>query len=236
MFGESVKAAALAHALDDFPKEAVGFVIGGEYVRVENIHPKPELEFETSLASWRDDIQAIIHSHTNGFDAPTASDIQGQIDTGKPWGLITLDETGQLKKDLFFWGPGVEVPLIGREWRSGPTGTDNQGDCYAIIKDFYETEMGIQLKEFPRDEDSFDKGENLYVEGFSQTGFKTISHLELQRGDVILMQINSKVTNHGAVYLGNGEILHHLQNRLSRRDTAARFQRYITHFLRHEAL
>lgn len=233
MFGEKVKQDATAHALAEFPKESVGFVIGGEYHPVENIHPTPTLEFQTPLKAWRDEIEAVIHSHTNGFDAPTAADIQGQIDTGKAWGLITLDDA-QVKKELFYWGPGVECPLIGRQWRSGPTGTDNSGDCYAIIRDFYRDELKIQIPEFSRDEDSFCRGENLYIEGFEKAGFHTISHLELAPGDVILMRIQAGVTNHGAIYLGNGEILHHLQNRLSRRDVATRYQRYITHFLRHK--
>lgn len=40
---------------------------------------------------------------------------------------------------------------------------------------------------------------------------------ELQYGDFILMQIESNTVNHAAIYIGNGEILHHLYGRLSMR-------------------
>lgn len=39
---------------------------------------------------------------------------------------------------------------------------------------------------------------------------------EPKRGDIILMNIRSKVPNHAAVYLGNGQMLHHLHGKLSR--------------------
>ena len=41
----------------------------------------------------------------------------------------------------------------------------------------------------------------------------------LQVGDVLLMRVASpEVENHGAVYLGNGQMLHHLYGQLSRRE------------------
>ena len=41
---------------------------------------------------------------------------------------------------------------------------------------------------------------------------------EVQPGDLILMNLVSPVPNHAAIYLGDQQILHHVQGRLSSRD------------------
>ena len=57
-----------------------------------------------------------------------------------------------------------------------------------------------------------------HIERLAKAGFKEIKQDQLTHGDCILMAIGSSVPNHGAVYLGDGIILHHVQNRLSTRE------------------
>ena len=72
--------------------------------------------------------------------------------------------------------------------------------------------------DFERRDEWWKIGENLYLDNFEKAGFRKTSLDKLQKGDVILMTINSPVPNHGAVYLGDNMILHHVHGRLSTRD------------------
>ncbi len=54
------------------------------------------------------------------------------------------------------------------------------------------------------------------MENFERYGFRQVH--DMKKGDVILMQIGSKLVNHAAVYIGNNQIKHHLYNRLSSRE------------------
>ena len=60
------------------------------------------------------------------------------------------------------------------------------------------------------------KGKNLFLDHFEEYGFVKVD--ELKEHDLILMYNGAKVPNHLAVYVGNGQILHHVQYRLSSKD------------------
>ena len=81
-----------------------------------------------------------------------------------------------------------------------------------------QAEFGLELRNYPRRDKWWEHGENLYLENFEKEGFRRIPIAELQRGDALLMQLVSPVPNHAAIYLGDQQILHHVQGRLSSRD------------------
>jgi cell wall-associated NlpC family hydrolase len=101
---------------------------------------------------------------------------------------------------------------VGRQWSHGVL------DCYAIIRDWYAQEKNISLLDFERSDEWWKMGGNLYLDNFEKAGFKKITLEDLSCGDVILMTVNSTVPNHGAIYLGDNVILHHVHGRLSTRD------------------
>ncbi len=230
MFDPAAIEAARAHAKRAYPNESCGFIVGGVYQAQVNRSATPADDFSVDpdayIAALREGgIQAVIHSHPDGPDHPSAADMRGQIDSGVPWGIITVNRG--FPGAPFWWGDGVPVEAyVGREFRHGVS------DCYSLIRDWYRLERNAVLPEFPRDWEWWEKGGDLYTDGFEKAGFRQISAAEAETGDVFLASIRSSVPNHGGILLENGIGLHHLQNRLSRHDPIARWMTHITHWLR----
>ncbi len=233
------QAAIRAHALSAFPAEACGVIKGGAYVRCRNVAADRTQAFRiaTRRLTSLSPVEAIVHSHPGGPDCPSGDDMRQQVATAVPWVLVSTDGRGCLPPVVF--GDGAPIaPLVGRGFRHGVT------DCYSVIRDAYRLERGIVLPEFPRDWEWWRDGADLYRDGFARAGFRRLAEGERQAPwDVFLAQTpKSPVPNHGGLYLGNGEILHHLTaklpvdpTRLSCREPGSRWQTYVTHWLRYEA-
>jgi len=233
MFGSEVEEAAKAHALAEYPRESCGLVIGGKYVPMPN-RSSDAKAFEMDASAFDDRTQAVVHSHPDGPPWPSAADMRGQIATRVPWGVLTVTSAGA--GAVLWWGDGVpRPPLLGRDFRPGPSGSDGRGDCYALIRDWYAEHRGIELPEFPRDDEWWEHGEDLYRENFAAAGFVQIAPEAMQPGDVVLAQVMASTTNHGGIVLPNGLVLHHLRNRLSRAEPLGPWMRFVTHVLRYAA-
>ena len=245
----AVSAAVRADAIARYPQESCGFVTATGYVAKDNVAADPTRSFKIRPREWRSSgILAVVHSHPDGPEAPSARDMERQIDTAVPWGLVLTD--GEAATEPYWWGAGIadDVPLLRRPFRHGPTGTDGCGDCYALVRDWYRVERGVGLPEFPRDDVWWESGGDLYRDGFGKAGFVDRGAprdlvADLEPGEVILFQIRSEVPNHAAVYLGDGLMVHHpasldsLRGRdqsLSRREPAHRWiVGHGTHVLRY---
>ncbi|EJV4038211.1 C40 family peptidase, partial [Salmonella enterica] len=64
----------------------------------------------------------------------------------------------------------------------------------------------------------WNKGKNLYLDNLEATGFYRVSAASAQPGDVLICCFGSSVPNHAAIYCGNGELLHHIPEQLSKRE------------------
>lgn len=236
MSDPEVYEAAKAHAMRDWPNESVGLVVEGAYNPVPNIAEDPQNIFEFDAKLMRvAGLEAIIHSHTHGNYAPTLTDMEQQLATALPWGIIGASNEATTK--MFWWGPGVAVPaLVGRPYRFGPSGSDGRGDCYAIIKDWYKLERGIDLKEVPRDKESYRTETPWYDTLFDSYGWVEIQPNEVEAGDVVLMRIRQKVTNHAMLYLGKGLALHHQEAQLSGTCPIGPWLRFRTRCLRYKGV
>ena len=250
LYSEDIQREAEAHARSVFPNESVGFVVDGTYVPQKNVATDSENNFTVpaqALLEQSGPVQGIIHSHPNGPNYPNKIDMQGQIDTDVPWGILPINKyesSGEyVAQPILWWGDSLPIrPLIGRGFIHGVS------DCYALIRDYYRTELGITIPDFPRDWGWWTKGEKLYDMGFGQAGFVQVSMSDPKPGDVFLAAIRCKTPNHGGIWLGGptSEILHHLTSRnavditwLSRREPGVRYLNFVQNggkWLRHKEM
>jgi len=75
------------------------------------------------------------------------------------------------------------------------------------------------------------------IKNFENEDFVAVDpESEPQYGDALLMQLQSPVPSHVAIYLGDDIILHHMRNRLSSRDLlSGYYMKNVTHILRHRS-
>jgi len=173
-------------------------------------------------------VVALWHTHPNASAAPSPADLKYIERTGLPWHIVSWPQGGHSYTEP----TGYQTPYTGRPFVHGVL------DCYALCRDWYEREMGIVLPDPEREAEWWNKGQNVYLDGFEENGFVSIGKdvRKLQRGDGILMQILSPVPNHAAIYLGDGKILHHVYGRLSGIfPYGGSWLKNSTHFLRHKS-
>jgi len=245
MFNAKVISAIQQHARAEYPRESCGIVSGDEYIPLQNAHRRPQEAFDCSeqVQPYLEagTLQALVHSHPDSPDSPAGmgpseADMQCQIGLDVPCGIVWLNE--QVVRLPYFWGADVPIPpLVGREFRHGPSGSDGKGDCYALIRDWFKVMRDVELPDFPRNDNWWQTKEGnsgFYLEKFAEIGFRQLPpDAELLVGDVFFAAIASRVPNHGGVFVGNGLILHHLANRLSAQESAGRFGRRAM-WVRHE--
>jgi proteasome lid subunit RPN8/RPN11 len=232
---ESVLADIRAHAARDFPRESCGVivVVNGKprYVPCRNV-AAASAEFEIHAGDWADaeDLGAVtmvVHSHPNLPPQPSQADLTLCEQTGLPW-LIINWPTGALHE---FTPTGWKAPLIGRHFHHGVL------DCLTLIQDYYRDTVGITLPAYEREDYWWLKGQNLYLDLYHDCGFDLVENGPPRLHDVLLMMVGARVPNHGAIWLGDGCILHHQMGRLSSRDVyGGWYQKITTHTLRHREL
>jgi len=214
---KTIQQQALEHAKAEFPAESCGLVavIKGRkrYFPCRNLAETPDEHFvldplEYAEVEDQGEIVAVVHSHPKTNHAPSQADRVACEKSELPWHIVN-PQTEQ-------WGycepEGFELPYVGREFVFGIV------DCYSLCRDWYKREFGLDLKDYDRRDQFWLKGESLYMDNFAKEGFHQIPLEELQYGDAILMNMESSLPNHAAVYLGDQLIIHHLQRRLSSRD------------------
>lgn len=219
---------AIQHALAEFPNESCGFILrDGSYHRCSNISYKPESTFAIAPEEYAQyDVRAIVHSHPHGSAALSITDRAAHRASGKEWIVIGL--AGDEITTATYPPMKAVLPLEGRSFVFGVT------DCYTLVRDYYELEMGISLPDFYREDEFWKRGQAIYDDNYVEAGFYKAAGAPMP-GDLLVLRIGAPKPNHGAIYLGNGMILHHLQGRLSGKDLYSDYFRKNTiHILRHK--
>ncbi len=110
-------------------------------------------------------------------------------------------------------------------------------DCLETVRWFYDKNFGIKIKNYARPHDWKSNDLDLIRLCYAAEGFDTITDwkvADLRPADLLAVMIGESNPNHLAVYLGEGEILHHLYGQFSRVDPWRDFWRNQTAFiLRH---
>ena len=232
---DAICAEILEHAKQEDPRECCGLVavVKGRrrYFPCRNIADTPDEHFVLSGEDYaqvedQGEIIAIVHSHPVTNPAPSDADRVACEKSGVPWFIVNpkTEGWGHCKPD------GFELPYVGREFVFGMV------DCYSLVRDWYQREWHLSMADFDRRDRFWERGENLYVEGYKSQGFRQVPFEELQYGDAILMQLFSELPNHAAIYLGDQQILHHVQGRLSSRDVfGGYYVKSTAMVLRHES-
>lgn len=212
------------HCKQEKPNEACGIVVlfKGRYkwIPCENISQRPTTEFAISPLAFANaedfgDIVAIVHSHPYGPSNPSGADIDCQKQQGIDWLIVSLDNT----EPSIYWlkSEKKEQPLYGRKY------VWHVQDCGSFIQDFYKQEFNITIPDFYRPERFWERGLEIYLDCYREAGFHEIEMKDLRYGDLVLMALGTSITTHGAVYIGNNKIAHHLNDRLSCRDVYGKY-------------
>ena len=220
-----------------FPQECCGFLVSDEYGTLSlcpctNVSDYPQKTFTISPVDYvraeeAGKLEAVVHSHCHSSSALSPADEVSCNISKLPWLVVSLprkSETLQLRNN-------EKMPLVGRPFFHQVL------DCWSRVVDYYDRELNIKVPSFQRQDNWWNKGQNLYLDLSEQAGFDIITSEKPKINDVIIMQVNSKVPNHGAVYLGDNIILHHMSGRLSTKAVYGGFwEKNTWALLRHKSL
>ena len=212
------KESAFIHAKEQDPKESCGLLLN---IKGKEIyHPCRNLAItdhqcfiidpeDYVKADDRGEIIAIIHSHPITPPTPSQADKVSCEHSNLPWHIVNP----RTEKWGYCEPTGYKPRLLGRQWVWAVT------DCWTLVRDWYKEEKNIQLRDYkrPTTPEEFYKNPLLEIL-LPERGFKLLEPNELlMNGDVLAMDMGFGKLNHVAIFL-NGEVLHHLTDRLSCRE------------------
>lgn len=247
---QAVTEAMYAHAREKAPEECCGLLIrvGRKlaYLPAANSAPNPLQDFRIDPEAWADaedqgKVVAVVHSHPGQSARLSTADRTSMEASALPWVIIEVRQ-GEPVAHLVHEPSGYQAPLVGRAFHHGVL------DCYTLVRDYYQRELGIVLPDYEREDGWWDRGQDLYADNFQAAGFEPVDPADLRQGDLIVMQVRAEKANHAGVYLADGRlktepehhpvpggILHHLYGRDSKRDVFGGFWRESARFyMRHK--
>jgi len=227
------------YVIAEYPKEACGIVNGDNvFIPMPNIHADPLHCFEIeATALIEHEVKSIIHSHpydiktSNRYTreinrCPSYQDQEGQIASGVEWGVMVTD--GEGVEPPIFWGDYEHTAdLMDREFIAGAQ------DCLTFCTDWLYKNKGIKVPRQPHTEAWFVEGKDYMSELYESWGFEQLNSNELEIGDVVMFCIRSEVVNHLGIYIGDGQVAHHLFNRLPSVDQLGKWKGYIKRYARY---
>ena len=238
-----IVSAAKAHAIAEFPKEAVGFVLPDRYVPATNIHTDPNNHFEIDPKDTAKALDAgalaIVHSHPNGGPSPSFHDQAKQIESGLVWGIVPVlglnegDEIHPQAGEITWWGDSLPIaPLERRRFIWGVF------HCWSLYRDWMRVERGITLENIPCDREFVQDGTNVFLDNCERVGMVNMGKLDmndLEVGDMLVGHIKGDLPNHCGVYLGGDDFMHHPPGGASGKANLLRWWPHIDTVLRYGA-
>ncbi|WP_434523874.1 C40 family peptidase [Photorhabdus asymbiotica] len=252
MIGEKLLNDMRQAALHAYPNEACGLLVNTcankyELILCRNVSEEPENFFvmdadDQVAAEQMGQVVAVWHSHTDGDNQASEADLAGCEASEIPWFIINISKNynPEIEAEFRFSDinviepSGFEMPYEGRPYAFGVF------DCWLLCRDYLKREFGIEMGvcldlHIPS---WWDKGMNILHENYESQGLVRLPvGTPPQRGDIFFMQMGSKMSDHCAVYIGDGMILHHQIDRLSTKAIyGGMYEKHTTHHLRHKNL
>lgn len=171
---------------------------------IANTHPDPKNYFRidaravAAVSIAGDYVEAFVHSHPTGTSKPSDDDVVSMNLQNKPYIIA-----GVASRTVEVWQP-TTVPLLGRGYVHGTQ------DCYTLVRDYYQRELGITLPDFERQDKWWENKDNaaLYEDNFREAGFVQVPRETMQRHDVLLCRWGATAhVNHALIYLASDGVL-----------------------------
>jgi len=233
---DDIKNKILEHAKEESPKESCGLLIVKKgrvvYKKCKNIADLPKECFVLASddyikAEEEGEIVAVAHSHTFQPPIPSDGDKVACEKSGVPWFIVNP----QTEKWGYCEPSGFELPYVGRKFQFGII------DCYSLVRDYFKKELNLQLRDYYRCDNFWEKGQSLYEDNFMKEGFVKIPVDQIRKHDLLFMHLAANLPNHAAIYVGDQQVLHHVQGRLSSRDILGEYyMKNIAFAARHKTL
>ena len=199
-------------AVEAYPEEGAWLITKKGCIRVDNIAEDPENFFDIGqsdiVKAQRQGLLAVVHSHCNGKAYPSQMDMQYQVNTDVPWGIVTCD--GVASSRITWWGAEQREDLLNRTFCHGVT------DCFSLMRDLYAEKYSIDVPMMPREWQWWEKDKTFMEDGLEKTGFVRIRDLPSPQdkprpGDVWLASIGVRdsTLTHCGVLLENNLTHHH---------------------------
>jgi proteasome lid subunit RPN8/RPN11 len=213
------RSAIQEHTLACYPNEMCGIVTWDKFYPLENTSPTPTKHFKFNpieYSKYVGEATAIIHSHCRKqetrefFDlrTPSLADLKGQMRSNKPWLIVGCDSEVVT--------PPIQFPRIPSNNYTNRTFMWYINDCYTLVQDYYQFELGIILPTHAFEFDWSDINNLNHVFDKHIANYRFIdldSIFSLRNGDLLLLNRQGLEANHLGIY-HNGEVLH--QDHLSR--------------------
>ncbi len=240
MFKHEVLQQFIAHAIASYPNECCGLIVdkGTKYVPMRNVHEHPRNNFRMNMDDFRvfyeaGRVDALMHSHTGADNGhPSKQDMLAQQSMALPWGIVHINDHQDIDGPFFFGDQVPIAPLVGRKFRA------NVHDCYTLLRDVYRQELGATLPLGAREAEWWKSKQDLLTDNFKKAGFVQIDASQAALNDIMICRVNSPmdnpVPNHVIILRQNGQVLHHLSNRLSRHDPYSLWRTTAVSYLRYK--
>lgn len=194
-------------AIEAYPREAAWAITKAGIRRLRNQAGDPEnfvvIGARETAAAVKAGFLGFVHSHTNGKHYPSKADMEGQVASGVPWGIVLTDGVGA---SMIRWWGGTTAEQV--ESLTDRTFCHGATDCYSAVRDYYLVTYGILLPEYPRGwEWWLEPGQDLIREGFAAAGFSPITDSP-RPGDLWFANLRCERMNHCGVLLENGLTYH----------------------------
>lgn len=215
------------HVLEEYPKEAVGIVVEGDFLPLANIASSPFDSFLVEkgiFLTYENRIQEILHSHTYTASVdedprtPSKPDMILAKSTKVTQGIVHTD--GVEVSDILYFNKKTPHKLLGRVYISGVY------DCFTIVRDYFIFTHNYYIDILPRSSNWLHEDPMYMVENLDKQGFIQVDHhasIPPEIGDVLVFAFGTKQLSHLGVYVGRGMFIHHLNNRPSCTDKLSKY-------------